>query len=128
MPFFFTSLRAQLGGFAACGRIIGAACVLFLAGCGAIVPAYNNAPFIVHWWLDGYADFDAAQSARVKADLAQLHLWHRKEDLPRVALMLQTVQAAMPGELQAEHPPITLGVPSFARIARLGCPIPFKTL
>lgn len=103
MPFFFTSLRAQLGGLAACGRIIGAACVLVLAGCSAIVPAYNNAPFIVHWWLDGYADFDAAQSAQVKADLAQLHLWHRKEDLPRVALMLQTVQAAVPGELQAEQ-------------------------
>lgn len=103
MPFFFTSLRAQLGGLAACGRIIGAACVLFLAGCSAVVPAYNNAPFVVHWWLDGYADFDAAQSARVKADLAQLHAWHRKEDLPRIALMLQTVQAAVPGELQAEQ-------------------------
>ena len=103
MPFFFTSLRAQLGGFAACGRIIGAACVLFLAGCSAVVPAYNNAPFVVHWWLDGYADFDADQSARVKADLAQLHAWHRKEDLPRIALMLQTVRAAVPGELQAEQ-------------------------
>lgn len=103
MPFFFTSLRAQLGGFAACGRIIGAACVLFLAGCSAVVPAYNNAPFVLHWWLDGYADFDAAQSARVKADLAQLHAWHRKEDLPRIALMLQTVRAAVPGELQAEQ-------------------------
>ena len=103
MPFFFTSLRAQLGGFAACGRIIGAACVLFLAGSSAIVPAYNNAPFVVHWWLDGYADFDADQSARVKADLAQLHAWHRKEDLPRIALMLQTVRAAVPGELQAEQ-------------------------
>ena len=103
MPFFFTSLRAQLGGLAACGRIIGAACVLFLAGCSAVVPAYNNAPFVVHWWLDGYADFDADQSARVKADLAQLHAWHRKEDLPRIALMLQTVRAAVPGELQAEQ-------------------------
>lgn len=103
MPFFFTSLRAQLGGLAACGRIIGAACALLLAACSAVVPTYNNAPFLVHWWLDGYADFDAAQSARVKADLAQLHAWHRKEDLPRIARMLQTVQEAVPGALQADQ-------------------------
>jgi len=104
MPFYITSLRAQRWGSAACRRIIGAACVLLLlGGCSAIVPAYNNAPFIVHWWLDGYADFDAAQSARVKTDLAQLHAWHRKEDLPRIAQMLQTMQAAVPGELRPEQ-------------------------
>ena len=84
-------------------RIIGAACVLILGGCSAVVPAYNNAPFAIHWWLDSYADFDATQSTRVKADLAQLHAWHRKEDLPRIAQMLQTVQAAAPGDLRAEQ-------------------------
>ena len=91
------------GGWAAIRRIIGAACVLILGGCSAVVPAYNNAPFAIHWWLDGYADFDAAQSARVKADLAQLHAWHRKEDLPRIVQMLQTVQAAAPGDLRPEQ-------------------------
>ncbi len=101
MPFLCTPLRVGGGGFAVICRIIGAACLLILGGCSAVVPAYNNAPFAIHWWLDSYADFDAAQSARVKADLAQLHAWHRKEDLPRIAQMLQTVQAAAPGELNA---------------------------
>jgi len=103
MPFLCTPLRAGGDGLAALCRIIGAACVLILGGCSAVVPAYNNAPFAIHWWLDGYADFDAAQSTRVKADLAQLHAWHRKEDLPRIAQMLQAVQAAAPGELRAEQ-------------------------
>jgi len=103
MPFLFTSLRVGGGGWAAIRRIIGAACLLILGGCSAVAPAYNNAPFAIHWWLDSYADFDAAQSTRVKADLAQLHAWHRKEDLPRIAQMLQTVQAAAPGELRAEQ-------------------------
>jgi hypothetical protein len=103
MPFLCTLLRFGGGGWAAIRRIIGAACVLILGGCSAVVPAYNNAPFAIHWWLDGYADFDAAQSARVKADLAQLHAWHRKEDLPRIAHMLQTAQAAAPGDLRAEQ-------------------------
>ena len=103
MPFLCTLFRFGGGGWAAIRRIIGAACVLILGGCSAVVPAYNNAPFAIHWWLDGYADFDAAQSARVKADLAQLHAWHRKEDLPRIAHMLQTAQAAAPGDLRAEQ-------------------------
>lgn len=103
MPFLFTPLRVGEGGWAAIRRIIGAACVLLLGGCSALIPAYNNAPFAIHWWLDGYADFDATQSTRVKADLAQLHIWHRKEDLPRIAQMLQTVQVAAPGELRAEQ-------------------------
>ena len=103
MPFLCTPLRVGEGGWAAIRRIIGAACVLILGGCSAVVPAYNNAPFAIHWWLDSYADFDAAQSARVKADLAHLHAWHRKEDLPRITQMLQTVQAAAPGELRAEQ-------------------------
>ena len=103
MPFLFTPLCVGEGGWAAIRRIIGAACVLILGGCSAVVPAYNNAPFAIHWWLDGYADFDAAQSARVKADLAQLHAWHRKEDLPRIVQMLQTVQAAAPGDLRPEQ-------------------------
>ncbi|NBW25966.1 MAG: hypothetical protein EBR89_11320, partial [Betaproteobacteria bacterium] len=103
MPFLFTPLRVGGGGFAVICRIIGAACVLILGGCSAVVPAYNNAPFAIHWWMDSYADFDAAQSARVKADLAQLHVWHRKEDLPRIVHMLHTVQAAAPGELRADQ-------------------------
>jgi hypothetical protein len=103
MPFLCTPLRVGGSGWAAIRRIIGAACVLILGGCSAIVPAYNNAPFAIHWWMDSYADFDAAQSTRVKADLAQLQAWHRKEDLPRIAQMLQTVQAAAPGELRAEQ-------------------------
>lgn len=103
MPFLCTPLRVGEGGWAAIRRIIGVACVLILGGCSAVVPAYNNAPFAIHWWLDSYADFDAAQSTRVKADLAQLHAWHRKEDLPRITQMLQTVQAAAPGELRVEQ-------------------------
>ena len=74
-----------------------------LAGCSAMVTAYNNAPFAVHWWLDAYADFDASQSAQLKAELRHLHGWHRKEDLPRIAQMLQAVQAALPDEIGAQQ-------------------------
>ena len=34
------------------------ACLL-LAGCSAVRLAYNQAPDLMYWWLNGYVDFDA---------------------------------------------------------------------
>ena len=81
-------------------RIIG---VLLLAAslgaCSAIKLAYNNLPELSYWWLDGYLDFDGAQTPRVRDELAQLLAWHRQNELPRVASLLQEAQALAPGEV-----------------------------
>jgi hypothetical protein len=67
--------------------------LLAMGGCSALRLSYNNAPELLHWWLDGFADFDKAQSQRVRADLADLARWHRREELPLVAELLQSAQA-----------------------------------
>ena len=67
--------------------------LLGLGGCSALRLSYNNAPELMHWWLDGFADFDKAQSQRVRTDLADLARWHRQEELPVVAELLQNAQA-----------------------------------
>lgn len=67
--------------------------VLALGGCSAVRLSYNNAPELMHWWLDGFADFDKAQSQRVRADLAALARWHRQEELPLLAELLQNAEA-----------------------------------
>ena len=67
---------------------------LALTGCSAIRLGYNNAPNLAAWWLDGYLDFDTAQTARLKADLQALQNWHRKDELPLLADMLKNLQAA----------------------------------
>jgi hypothetical protein len=36
---------------------------LALGGCSALRLSYNNAPTLLYWWLDGYADFDKSQGA-----------------------------------------------------------------
>jgi len=64
-----------------------------LSSCGTLRLAYSNAPGLAFWWLDGYLDFDAEQSPRLRADLQSAQDWHRKEELP---LLLEQL-----GELQS---------------------------
>ena len=46
----------------------------------------------MYLWLDSYLDFDKAQARRVSAELKALHRWHRSEELPLVADLLQEAQ------------------------------------
>jgi len=84
------SSRIRCAGLA---RIIG---VLLLAAalgaCSAVKLAYNNLPELSYWWLDGYFDFDGAQTPKVRDELAQLLAWHRQNELPRIIGLLQEAQ------------------------------------
>lgn len=84
-------------------RIIVALIVLAwgLTGCSAVRFGYNQAPELAYWWLDGYADFDDAQSLRVRDSLAQWFVWHRRTQLPDYAALLARAQA----ELAADTTP-----------------------
>ena len=64
-----------------------------LTGCSAVRFGYNQAPELVYWWLDGYADFDDPQSRRVRDMLGQWFGWHRRTQLPDYANLLQRAQA-----------------------------------
>ncbi|MDZ7920385.1 MAG: DUF6279 family lipoprotein [Rhodoferax sp.] len=75
--------------------------LLSLSGCNAVRLGYNNAPDLAYWWLDGYFDFDGAQSTRLRNDLHALQDWHRKEELPPLATTLKNLQAAAPQEVTA---------------------------
>lgn len=71
--------------------IIGAS-VLLLAGCSAVRLAYNQAPHLMYWWLNGYVDFDAEQGDRARDALADWFAWHRATQLPDYAGLLVTAQ------------------------------------
>ena len=74
-------------------RIIGLAllCVV-LTGCSAIKLGYNNIGELAYWWLDGYVDFSDEQDPRLRDDLARLHSWHRKHELPQLATVLRSME------------------------------------
>jgi Family of unknown function (DUF6279) len=66
-----------------------------LGACSAIKIAYNQAPDLAYWWLDGYVDFNDRQSPVVREQLATLMAWHRQSELPKVAALLQKSQGLM---------------------------------
>ena len=83
--------------------IIGAS-VLLLAGCSAVRLAYNQAPHLMYWWLNGYVDFDVEQGDRARDALADWFAWHRATQLPDYAGLLVTAQRQIlndvtPGEV-----------------------------
>lgn len=81
-------------------RIIGGALlVLALSACSALKLGYNNVQDIAYWWLDGYLDFDDAQSVRVRDDLARLHQWHRTVELPKLAQLLSRLEQQAAGDI-----------------------------
>jgi Family of unknown function (DUF6279) len=71
----------------------GLSVVLALQGCTAIKLAYNQAPELLHVYLDRYFDFNAAQSTQLKAELHKLQAWHRQTQLP---LYIETLQKLQP--------------------------------
>ncbi|MEO7941073.1 MAG: DUF6279 family lipoprotein [Burkholderiaceae bacterium] len=74
-------------------RPLAAAVALVLLGsCSAVKLTYNNLDDISYWWIDGYADLGELQSAQLRDDLTQLLAWHRGNEMPRVAALLQQVQ------------------------------------
>jgi hypothetical protein len=70
-----------------------------LAACSAVKLGYNTLDTVAYWWLDSYIDFTGEQSLRVREELARLHLWHRSEELPRLAEMLHSMELLVPGDI-----------------------------
>jgi len=85
-------------------RIIGVLLAgALLAACSTLKLAYNNLPELSYWWLDGYLDFDGAQSPRVRDDLAELLAWHRRHELPRLVELLRGAQALAPEDITPQQ-------------------------
>lgn len=86
------------------GGIIGAlALALLLSACSAIKLGYNTLPELAYFWLDGYADFNDSQETQVRQELVRLHAWHRREELPRIAELLQRIEVLAPGEITPQQ-------------------------
>jgi len=71
--------------------------------------AYNQLPQVAYWWLDGYVDFTDAQTVQVRADIAHLHQWHRKAELPRLADALEQSAQSMAADITPEQACVWMG-------------------
>ena len=76
--------------------------LLVVAGCSALRLAYNQAPTLAYWWIDGYADLDDPQSVRLRSDLEDFFAWHRQTELPTYLSRLQRWQDMAANDTQPE--------------------------
>lgn len=65
---------------------------LVLVACSAIRLAYNQAPSLTYWWIDGYADLNEAQTGQMRKDIDGFFAWHRSSELPGYITRLQQWQ------------------------------------
>ena len=65
---------------------------LSLAACSAVRLAYNQAPSLSYWWIDGYTDLNDAQSTVLRKDIDAFFIWHRSSELPTYITRLQQWQ------------------------------------
>jgi hypothetical protein len=65
---------------------------LVLVGCSALRLAYNQAPSLGYWWIDGYADLNEAQTGQLRRDIDAFFAWHRTAELPGYIQRLQQWQ------------------------------------
>jgi len=61
---------------------------LLLAACSVVRLSYDNADWVLARMAASYVDMDREQTRTLKAQLAQFHAWHRREELPRYAALL----------------------------------------
>lgn len=86
LPSQFFTLRHIIGVLLAVLMTLG------LSGCSAVKLSYNNAPELLYWWLDSYLDLNETQSSKLRADLTELHAWHRQMELPLYLSTLEQLQ------------------------------------
>jgi Family of unknown function (DUF6279) len=78
------------------------ACLL-LAGCSSLQFAYNAAPELTYWWLDGFVDFTSEQKPQVRADIQSFYGWHRSQQLGLYITWLERAQTMAVRNIQADE-------------------------
>ena len=73
-----------------------------LVACSAVRLAYNQAPGLAYWWIDGYADLNDAQSVQLRRDIDAFFDWHRSSELPAYIQRLQQWQRLAAADSHAE--------------------------
>jgi hypothetical protein len=77
--------------------------LLLLQGCSAVKLGYQQLPTLSFWSLDSTVSFSGAQTPIAKQAIENLYQWHRTEELPAYAELLQRAQVLSSGPVQTEQ-------------------------
>jgi hypothetical protein len=65
--------------------------------------AYNQAPAILLWRMDSFADLNESQEELARERLQALHAWHRSTQLPEYAALLARLREQLPRNTTPEQ-------------------------
>lgn len=77
--------------------------LLLLPACSAIKLGYQQLPTLSYWWLDSTVSFSGNQTPAAKEAIDKLYQWHRREELPSYAALLQRTAELSAGPVQPEQ-------------------------
>ncbi len=77
--------------------------LLLLQACSAIKLGYQQLPTLSYWWLDSTVSFSGNQTPAAKEAIDKLYHWHRREELPGYAALLQRTAELSAGPVQPEQ-------------------------
>jgi hypothetical protein len=82
-------------------RLIILSCALLLGACSALQLAYKQADSLILFWVGRYVDLNDEQTKLARVRLAELMAWHRTNELPRYASVLEATTPQLAGDVSA---------------------------
>ena len=77
--------------------------LIFLTGCSSTTFVYNRIDFLLPWYLASYVDLSRDQKQYLDELLIPFFNWHRHEELPRYAEIINSVQGLLDSEVEVEN-------------------------
>ena len=83
--------------------LLAVAALLLLQACSAIKLGYQQLPALSYWWLDSTISFNSSQTPMAKEAIERLYQWHRREELPGYAALVQRATTLSAGQVMPEQ-------------------------
>lgn len=77
--------------------------LIFLTGCSSTTFVYNRIDFLLPWYLASYVDLSRDQKQYLDELLIPFFSWHRHEELPRYAEIINSVEEILDSEVKVEN-------------------------
>ena len=77
--------------------------LIFLTGCSSTTFVYNRIDILLPWYLGSYVDLSRDQKQYLDELLIPFFNWHRHEELPRYAEIINSVQGLLDSEVEVEN-------------------------
>ena len=77
--------------------------LIFLTGCSSTTFVYNRIDILLPWYLGSYVDLSRDQKQYLDELLIPFFNWHRHEELPRYAEIINSVQGLLDSEVEVKN-------------------------